>query len=108
MTNPTTNLITTDFETAYSALADAKGELKLFRHDTTVVMGENPDDKQVVGSLYVLAKKPAEAQKLLIEHLGIKLDEISLTDANLQFLALQRERKDSDHAAGTPGTHSDA
>lgn len=102
-----TTTITTDFIKAYAALAESKGELKLFRHDITVVMGETPDVKQVVGSHYVLAKKPAEAQKLLVEHLGIKLDEVSLTDANLQFLAMQRDRKDSDHATGTPGTHSD-
>lgn len=108
-TEAPTTLITNDFETAYAALAQAHGKLKLFKHDITVVMGETPDVKQVVGSHYVLATKPAEAQKLLIEHLGIKLDEVSLTDANLKFLEMQRLKgKESNCATGTTGSHSDA
>lgn len=87
MTEPITTpqaavTVTTDFEKAYEALARGEGE-KLFSHGTGTAL------------VYVLAKTPGKAKELLIEHLGISLNPISLTDANLQFLNLQRLKAES-------------
>ena len=76
--------VTLDFESAYEALANGKGSLFQSKEDAK-------------GTIYVIAKTPAKAMKLLIDYLDIKIEQMSLTDANLQFLNLQRTK-----SAATP------
>lgn len=81
MTEPTTTpavTVTNDFKKTYEALAKGEGE-RLFTHGVGAIT-------------YVLAKTPGKAKELLIEHLGITLAPMSLTDANLKFLELQRAK----------------
>ena len=80
MTEPITTpavTVTLDFEQAYEALA--KGEGLLFQ-----------SVEAAHGTIYIIALTPAKAMKLLIDYLEINIEPMSLTDANLQFLNLQR------------------
>lgn len=71
--------VTLDFEKAYEALAKGHGQLFHSKEASQ-------------GTIYVVAQSPAKAMKLLIDYLDINIEAMSLTDANLLFLNIQREK----------------
>ena len=80
----TTATVTLEFETAYEALAKGHDDgQRLFVHE---------GDKEC-STIYVLAKTHGKARDALVSYLGLgTLSPMSLTDANLGFLTLQRTK----------------